>query len=803
MKRTASTVILNIENVLEKCQSVNETQLIGFNPEQSRLPAVQRKADKAELFSVYLQVKVLSQLPEIIWKHLDNDEFFVATQLFIFARHINTGLRLNKTTSSNGTPIIQQFPLVKNYWAILQQFFGTIKDRCKSRLEAEDLVQEVAAKCLASLILLESPGIDKLLDNLMNQRLKAFCNVLDDNTTKFSVVRDKLLASLNVLRNTVLLLHRCFTSSPLNNHKSLLAEQLDSLCSDSAPYTISYVPNIHKNPQFMEFLPDIICKYRPTVSVSEVPLQSVQTALQQWMIRLQEISSTHIQTLVNLIGSVKVIREIKGTSFDSESVGDWNQICTELQLPKNLNFYRLYYHTLINDRVKQIIQCSWTETQQSLKEDIQKWVESNTNHNMQKFMWTEEQADIPMSLGQAQDADLKQRKLLMKSQGFVPEILTICTHFDRNLEALYKDVDNYLANVGDVHSSRSEEVRQDQGDLVGFLVNATTKAIEELAESFKNDPKIQDRESFLQMARVYQAIRELCPHLRLLVCYRLNGMSFTGNDQWTAIAQLLTTESINYWMRFADQYFAEWCVSYSSSRPLTDYHHVLEEFTAWQSVTIVEKDEEENSVQSTIRIPAQPSIRLQTTLFRVATDLNKIAPQTIPLQVVGHLMERITRELLKYYDTSNDQQIVADYQNVSLQFYFDIKYLSLMLINREIQDKTLAEYAQKLANQFKSQVDPFDFELFYVHLTRNVKTAVNRTLQSLGVIIPNMEQLAAVLEGGEKPVTSDREPNVLALSGTTVSWFPLLPIANPVKMDSSPAVQKEDTVRHQSPDNYQ
>lgn len=795
MKKTSSDVILNIEHVLQKCRSVHEHQLIGFNAEQSSNHQSASQRPRAELYST-LQIKILCQLPELIWSHLDNDEFFIATQLFIFARHINTGLRLNKSTTTGGL-LMNRFPLVKNQWAILQQFFGIIKERCNSRLETEDLHPDVAAKCLASLILLDSPGIESLLQNLMNHRLKAFCDVLNDNSPKFSVVRDKLLASLNVLNNTVLLVHQCFIDQPQKSQKSLLTQQLSSLSSDTSPYTISHLSQ-SVTAKSLQFLPDIISKYRPNVSVTEVPLQSVHQMMQKWLNRLLEISSTNVKTLVHLIGSVKVIREIKQSSFDRDRIPNWDQVCTDLNLPQGMNFYRNYYHALINDRVKEIIQSSWSETEKQLRQDIHKLLllDSNAHQNMAKFMWTEEQSDIPLSLGMALDADHKKRKLLMKSRGFVPEVLEICTSFDRNLEVLYKDVDNYLAR-----SPANAELRQDQEDLVQFLVESSKAAVQQIIRVLRTEEKIQDKESFLQMARLYTAIRDLCPHLRLIVCFRMDGVSLAaGEENWLWMHRLLHEESIAYWTRFADQYFAEWCVSDALARPLADFGTILEEFAAWKSVTIEEKDEQDNALQSTIRIPAQPSIRLQTTLFRIATELNKIAPHTVPSSVVGHLMERVAGELLKNYEKFNENPFVRENQNVSLQFYFDVKYLSLLLIHRDMQDKAVAEVSQRLANVFKGQVDPFDFELFFVHLTKNVKTAAHRTQHQLGVIIPNMEHLVAVL-GSEKQTTTtttDREPNVLALSGSGVTWFPLLPIANsqPVAKETAVGVvtKKEEEV---------
>lgn len=58
----------------------------------------QLKPNPAQVIAI--QVKLLMEIPEKIWKCIERDDFVKASQLFIMARHINTGnksnLHLNK-----------------------------------------------------------------------------------------------------------------------------------------------------------------------------------------------------------------------------------------------------------------------------------------------------------------------------------------------------------------------------------------------------------------------------------------------------------------------------------------------------------------------------------------------------------------------------------------------------------------------------------------------------------------------------------------------------------------------------------
>jgi hypothetical protein len=42
-------------------------------------------------YSVAIQMKILMDIPEQIWSAVEKDDYILGAQLFLFARHINTG----------------------------------------------------------------------------------------------------------------------------------------------------------------------------------------------------------------------------------------------------------------------------------------------------------------------------------------------------------------------------------------------------------------------------------------------------------------------------------------------------------------------------------------------------------------------------------------------------------------------------------------------------------------------------------------------------------------------------------------
>lgn len=71
------------------CRSLNDQQLLGFKSEPQQFKALDRHTN--DFYGIVVQIKLLTELPELIWTRIDAEDYFVATQLFVFSRHISTG----------------------------------------------------------------------------------------------------------------------------------------------------------------------------------------------------------------------------------------------------------------------------------------------------------------------------------------------------------------------------------------------------------------------------------------------------------------------------------------------------------------------------------------------------------------------------------------------------------------------------------------------------------------------------------------------------------------------------------------
>ena len=152
------------------------------------------------------------------------------------------------------------------------------------------------------------------------------------------------------------------------------------------------------------------------------------------------------------------------------------------------------------------------------------------------------------------------------------------------------------------------------------------------------------------------------------------------------------------------------------------------------------------------------------------------------------IVEKLVENLADYYEKLKTNEFVNGNQKASWQYFLDLKVLALMFVGRE--NKSISERYQQLIAHFKSVIDPFDFDVFYQHVNNNVKRNAFRTQCGFGCLIPNMEHLSGILANQSFSAAHDKDPNILTMSttGTTVPWFPLLPI---VSKESTTVIQPE------------
>ncbi len=81
-----------------------------------------------------------------IWSAIDNQSFLYATQLFLLARHVNTGLQLDAQQAAR---ILQWFPVLSRQWAVISHFRNTILQVSGAKVSSCGLVLTTREMCFS------------------------------------------------------------------------------------------------------------------------------------------------------------------------------------------------------------------------------------------------------------------------------------------------------------------------------------------------------------------------------------------------------------------------------------------------------------------------------------------------------------------------------------------------------------------------------------------------------------------------------------------------------------------------------
>ena len=768
MKITSSNISANIINL----NLQNQEHLMGFKSESDQQRKVNRAANN-NLYGVVVQIKILTTLPELIWSRLDADDFFVATQLFIFSRHISTGLKLDVNND-----IMKRFPVAKKQWDLLAPFFYTIKQQCLLTLERENLTPEVASKCLASLLLLENCQLEKLLTTFVQTRSKTFTKIIEGEDN--GVVKEKLLKSLKILMSTVTIIHECFIGS--DGKEGLLTQELKKISGENSQPTLDLLEN--QNSAIFQTLPDIIAKYKPQLTVKSINKDSLQSSVKSWLQTVENVAKNQLKSLIQLIVSIKTIQDIQQQVRKTiERPKNWQLICKDLYLPDNIEFFKEFYQVQITERIQDIINISWSNILEELNVEVEKLINDNdrVHRDMKHYVWMEDAHDNPLSLKDALSNHKASHRLLMKVKGFTTAIVELCSKIDENLENLLTDLKIYLGGISDVlEMRRVKSVDPDHQTIVAFLRECSKNNISALITSIKSSKFKKSAENSLSLARLLQAVSELCPNLHLCFSgYLLLEPSYLrdptkindGDQEWQSICGLLEEESLRFWCSWLEIFVSEW----KQLDHKCDLNLILKDFPCWDTITIEEKDESDNAVESKIHVPSQLSLSVQCWIYDIISSLNKIIPHTLPKSIHLLVIEKLAEKLGERYEALSTDEFVNENQKTAWQFFLDLKVLTMLFVPRD--NKAMTEKFQSLANHFKSIIDPFDFDVFYQHVSTNIKRNAARLQHGVGCLVPNMEHLNTVLANQNMASPHDKDPNILIMSSTmTSSWFPLLPV---------------------------
>ncbi|XP_059486724.1 conserved oligomeric Golgi complex subunit 1 isoform X2 [Neocloeon triangulifer] len=801
MKDNSFEVIGQIDGMSDMCKQLQQVHLLGFrqDSEQARF---KRNAANLAYYTVAVQVRILILIPEQIWSAIDEENYLLATQLFLFSSSVVNSLKLNIGNHSkdiSSEKVLKCFPILEQQWESMKPFKNQIVKGCEEKIKRTELTDLEASECVVVLILLCGLSASQAQEKLLVLRLESLKSKLDGDHLN-SNIKSQVTQSLKLAELTLTVFNTCFQETGSESFK----DTLDQIVGQNSPPICTLASCLQ--PETIAILPPVVKNYKLSLAMpvelrSSADLEHMQS---NWVKEVQTVVALKLGQLMNFVNTVHEIQSIR------EAV---HSMLSKINRPKfgKLSVWEIAYRPLLTQRVREIIQNQTEQILSEMKTRLgQSLHELDQEKNLRKendlrwFIWSEEAGDLPNSGGwmtQSTRTIDQAGGLLMKSLGYSPSIQKFCSTLDSSLQILLEDVMFYvndgnldiIASFIEMDKLRSEGKSDkfvDRNELQAHLQNCTLNSMKGILTFVKQKVEamhgVNGETSLIFLGRLIQAICDLCPHLQKCMSpaavWESNKPTLLGplqaaSAEWQQLCKKLESESL--------EILQIWAVAVSERLkqnllPLqldTSSCTLLQALTQWDIVKIEEEGEAGARLSSTIRVPAQPSLPLQMVLHNSCRDINTQVPHALPRQVHLELVESILMHLLLNYESLSKVDPMP--QVAALQAVFDIRFIISLFILRD--SKALNDKALSTCEQFEAKIDPFDLDVFQPYLQSNVKKSVYRLQHLLGCLVPpaKMAVLSGVRVGGiagDSPSPDD--PAALPMS-SGAAWFPLLPVATP------------------------
>ncbi|KAK9892275.1 hypothetical protein WA026_019082 [Henosepilachna vigintioctopunctata] len=371
--------------------------------------------------------------------------------------------------------------------------------------------------------------------------------------------------------------------------------------------------------------------------------------------------------------------------------------------------------------------------------------------------------------------------LSMKAMGFSQTIVGVCQRLDGRFLELLADLSQYLYGVEfeeinldpsvllmtSTHKSKLVDLDILQKCLIEECVSISIQLLKILSHLQEKNLGEETVRKSVFCIRLLQAIVKLCPYFKK--CCTINN----SMENWFIICENFDKYCNQFWINWIDHVVGKTRKTCSNNFKDLNCKTSLSLFLKWDTIEIQEQTEEK-VFKSQIKVPLKLSTSLEDILVELNENICSILPHTLPRIVHVQCIENNVEVIFDSYK----KLISGDFnQNQALQLLFDVKFLTMFCIKRE--NERLVAVSQEICDKLRSNIDPFDLDVFHSYLQTNVKRAAFQSMALLGCLLPSYMQLANI-EMTDKGKDQEKDPSVLLISNpSSSSWFPLLPITAP------------------------
>ncbi|XP_077389939.1 conserved oligomeric Golgi complex subunit 1 isoform X1 [Festucalex cinctus] len=592
---------------------------------------------------------------------------------------------------------------------------------------------------------------------------------------------------------------------------------------------------------WFKYLPPSVTEFQPTLRTLAQPIQreQLQDTLQQWIDTCKEDICHGVGSLLVYVKSLKGLAAIRDAVWDllsSDSINQhWNTVCQRL-LEQRLAIWDDFLQQLFLQRLQAItkeetesISMSSVQLLTSAVKDLEGQTtnsrEAQYEVDVSSYLWSESPGDLPSDAGWVSVAERGEQQqrcgLAMKTQALTPCVQNFCSSMDAKLKARLDDLQHYLPSTDAGSDSISVTSRPTEGSSTSSFNRFTdTPAVEEALRdgclacvhhilsavrseiaTVSPDPSPASLNSVLFMARLCQSMGELCPNLKhcILGQRRCEATAKVTPRQSKKLGRAKTVAQVSAaqakWAELKEELlncsmeaYRIWS-STLSKRLLEEFRtalhadsagDILTNATNWEEIEIQEEAESGSSVTSKIRLPVQPSLFVQSLLFELCVEVNRVGGHALPQPTLQELLQACLDQALQHYQSLTQRApregAFPMTQNRALQLMFDLRYLNTTLSSNMEDGKTSKSHQdhrmQEVCDWLESHIDPFDLDVFTPPLNANLNRLSQRTSVLFGLVTCSEKQFAP----RSSSINTQEPYNILPLANTQIR-FGLLPLS--------------------------
>uniref|UniRef100_A0A673IS80 Conserved oligomeric Golgi complex subunit 1 n=1 Tax=Sinocyclocheilus rhinocerous TaxID=307959 RepID=A0A673IS80_9TELE len=624
----------------------------------------------------------------------------------------------------------------------------------------------------------------------------------------------------------------------------LLFTTLENVTSNTSGKEKKVLDKEMSTGSWFKYLPPSVMNFQPALRTLAQPIQrdQLRDTLQQWIDTCKEDIRSGVSSLLVYVKSLKGLAAIRDALWEllsSESISQhWSTVCQSL-LERPLALWDDLLQQLFLQRLQAITQegtegisSSSRQLLSSALRDLQGQATAGSfsrgaqyESDVAAFLWSESQGDLLSDtawVSVAQRSPQQKSGLSMKTQALTPCVQTFCSSLDSKLKDKLDDLQHYLpSEKNGKELSESVPVTtkspinrfMDAGAVEDTLREHCLACVRDILSSVRveltnaqaktNSPS--QFNSVLFMARLCQSMGELCPSLKRCILGKQSGLDpvsrgtprqgkklgkgNTANaadvspaqSKWSCLKEELLSCSMEAYGLWSSALTGALVGSFATTLHTGTAGSILSTTTNWEELEIQEETESGNNIMSKIRLPVQPSWYVQSLLFHLCLEVNRVGGHALPKVTLLDLLRGCLDQVVSEYEkltqkTQSKDAALPMTQNRALQLLFDLRYLSATLGSRLEEGRSSRSQQdpriQQVCDSLESHIDPFDLDVFTPHLNSNLNRLSQRTSVLLGL-----------LTGTEKQFTSrtnnlnSQEPyNILPLASSQIR-FGLLPLS--------------------------